>query len=77
MIATNLRTGKIDGAVLWEPSVSRIGDIVGEGVARIVATGYTFGISDAGAIAMREDFMKRGPISSKRGSRRSWKRSST
>ncbi len=61
VIATNLRTGKIDGAVLWEPSVSRIGDIVGEGVARIVATGYTFGISDAGAIAMREDFMKQRP----------------
>jgi sulfonate transport system substrate-binding protein len=61
VIATNLRAGKIDGAVLWEPSVSRIGDIVGEGVARIVATGHTFGISDAGAIAMREDFMKQRP----------------
>ncbi len=61
VIATNLRTGKIDGAVLWEPSVSRIGDIVGEGAGRIVATGYTFGIADAGAIAMREDFMKQRP----------------
>ena len=61
VIATNLRTGKIDGAVLWEPSVSRIGDIVGEGAGRVVATGYTFGISDAGAIAMREDFMKQRP----------------
>ena len=61
VIATNLRSGKIDGAVLWEPSVSRIGDIVGDGSARIVATGYTFGISDAGAIAMREDFMKARP----------------
>ena len=61
VIATNLRSGKIDGAVLWEPSVSRIGDIVGEGAARIVATGYTFGIADAGAIAMREDFMKERP----------------
>ena len=61
VIATNLRTGKVDGAVLWEPSVSRIGDIVGEGAARVVATGYTFGIADAGAIAMREDFMKQRP----------------
>jgi NitT/TauT family transport system substrate-binding protein len=61
VIATNLRTGKIDGAVLWEPSVSRIGDIVGEGAARIVATGYTYDIPDAGAIAMREDFMKSRP----------------
>jgi len=61
VIATNLRTGKIDAAVLWEPSVSRIGDIVGEGSARIVATGYTFNIPDAGAIAMREDFMKARP----------------
>jgi NitT/TauT family transport system substrate-binding protein len=61
VIATNLRTGKVDGAVLWEPSVSRIGDIVGEGSARVVATGYTFGIPDAGAIAMREDFLKQRP----------------
>src|SRR3954471_6587166 len=61
VIATNLRTGKVDGAVLWEPSVSRIGDIVGEGAGRIVATGFTFGIPDAGAIAMREDFMKQRP----------------
>jgi NitT/TauT family transport system substrate-binding protein len=61
VIATNLRTGKIDGAVLWEPSVSRIGNIVGEGSARIVATGYTYNIPDAGAIAMREDFMKQRP----------------
>jgi NitT/TauT family transport system substrate-binding protein len=61
VIATNLRSGKIDGAVLWEPSVSRIGDIVGEGSGRVVATGHTFGISDAGAIAMREDFMKSRP----------------
>ena len=61
VIATNLRQGKIDAAVLWEPSVSRIGDIVGEGSGRIVATGHTFGIPDAGAIAMREDFMKSRP----------------
>ena len=61
VIATNLRAGKIDAAVLWEPSVSRIGDIVGEGAGRIVATGHTFGISDAGAIAMREDLMKSRP----------------
>jgi NitT/TauT family transport system substrate-binding protein len=61
VIATNLRSGKIDAAVLWEPSVSRIGDIVGEGSGRIVATGHTFGISDAGAIAMREDFMTSRP----------------
>src|SRR5712692_4709078 len=61
VIATNLRAGKIDGAVLWEPSVSRIGDIVGEGSGRIVATGHTFGIPDAGAIAMREDFIKARP----------------
>src|SRR5438552_10431979 len=61
VIATNLRAGKIDAAVLWEPSVSRIGDIVGEGFARIAATGHTFGISDAGAIPMREDFLKEHP----------------
>lgn len=61
VIATNFRVGKIDAAVLWEPTVSRIGDFVGEGVARIVATGYTFHTPDAGFVAMRADFVKKNP----------------
>jgi NitT/TauT family transport system substrate-binding protein len=65
VITTNFRVKKIDGAVLWEPSVSRIGDFVGEGVAREIATGHTYGIPDGGFIAMREDFIKKHPAIAK------------
>ena len=61
VIATNFRVKKIDAAVLWEPTVSRIGNLVGEGVAKIVATGYTFNTPDAGFVAMRSDFVKKNP----------------
>ena len=61
VIATNFRVKKIDGAVLWEPTVSRIGDLVGEGVAKIVATGYTYQTPDAGFVAMRADFVEKNP----------------
>lgn len=61
VITTNFRVKKIDAAVLWEPSVSRIGDFVGEGIAREIATGNSFGIPDGGFIAMREDFTKGNP----------------
>ncbi len=61
VISTNFRVKKIDAAVLWEPSVSRIGDFVGEGIAREIATGNTFGIPDGGFIAMRSDFTKKYP----------------
>lgn len=61
VLAVKLYAGEIDGAVLWESSVSRLGILVGEGVARIVATGYSFGMRDAGALVMREDFMRKYP----------------
>jgi NitT/TauT family transport system substrate-binding protein len=61
VITTNFRVKKIDAAVLWEPSVSRIGDFVGEGVAREVATGHNFGIPDGGFVAMRADFVSKNP----------------
>lgn len=60
-IATDFRMKKIDAAVLWEPTVSRIGDLVGEGVARVVATGHNYGSPDAGFIAMRADFVRNHP----------------
>ena len=59
VIATNFRVKKIDAAVLWEPTVSRIGDRSGEGIARIVATGYNFEAPDAGFVAMRADFIQK------------------
>ena len=61
VIATNFRVKKIDAAVLWEPTVSRISDLAGEGVARVVATGNTFGTPDAGFVAMRADFLQKHP----------------
>lgn len=61
VIATNFRVKKIDAAVLWEPTVSRIGNLVGDGVAKIVATGYTFHTPDAGFVAMRADFVQKHP----------------
>lgn len=61
VIATNFRVKKIDGAVLWEPTVSRIGDIAGEGVARVVSTGYNFDTPDAGFVAMTAKFVEEHP----------------
>jgi NitT/TauT family transport system substrate-binding protein len=61
VIATNFRAKRIDAAALWEPSVSRIGDFVGEGIAREVVTGHPFDMPDGGFIAMREDFVKKQP----------------
>ncbi|MFV0367660.1 MAG: ABC transporter substrate-binding protein [Hyphomicrobiaceae bacterium] len=61
VITTNFRVKKIDAAVLWEPSVSRIGDFVGEGVAREIATGNSFDIPDGGFIAMRAAFTSQNP----------------
>lgn len=61
VIATNFRVKKIDGAVLWEPTVSRIGDLVGEKVAKIIATGHNFEIPDGGFVAMRADFIEKYP----------------
>src|SRR5262245_9137163 len=61
VIATNFRAKRIDAAALWEPSVSRIGDFVGEGIAREVLTGHAFDMPDGGFIAMREDFIAKQP----------------
>src|ERR1700730_1154024 len=54
VIATNFRARRIDAAALWEPTVSRIGDFVGEGIAREVITGHPFEMPDGGIIAMRK-----------------------
>ncbi|HTG00840.1 MAG TPA: NrtA/SsuA/CpmA family ABC transporter substrate-binding protein, partial [Nitrospirota bacterium] len=61
VIATNFRVGKIDAAACWEPTVSRIGTIVGEGTAKIVATGKVIGNIDSGTLVMRGDFMDKHP----------------
>ena len=61
VLSTNLRAKKLDAVVLWEPTASRIGNLVGEGIAKYAITGNSFGIPDSGYIAMREDFMQQRP----------------
>lgn len=61
VIATNFRTKKLDAASAWEPTVSRIADDVGEGIARIVADGSACGNPDLGILVMREDFIQNHP----------------
>jgi NitT/TauT family transport system substrate-binding protein len=61
VIATNFRVGKLDAAALWDPTVSRIGTIVGDGTAKIVATGKVIGNIDSGSLAMRGDFIDQHP----------------
>ena len=61
VIATNFRAGKIDAAACWEPTVSRIGDLVGESEARIAATGKVIGNLDSGSLVMRGDFIDKHP----------------
>lgn len=61
VIATNFRTGKLDAAAVWEPTLSRIADDVGEGFARIVADGRSCDNPDVGVLVMRADFMANNP----------------
>jgi len=60
-IITNFRANKLDGAVIPDFPMTRINNLVGEGTARLVATGYTYKVPDAGMIVMRADFMKARP----------------
>ena len=58
VITSNFRAGKIDAAVIWEPTASRL---VQEGLARRVATGATVNENDGGFLAMRADLIKQRP----------------
>jgi NitT/TauT family transport system substrate-binding protein len=55
VITSGFRAGKLDGAVIWEPVASRL---VGEGLARRVATGNNFDEPDAAFLVMRADLIK-------------------
>ena len=61
VLSTNLRAKKLDAVALWEPTASRIGDLVGEGIAKYAITGYTFDIPDSGYIGMRDDLITTRP----------------
>ena len=58
VITSNFRAGKLDAAVIWEPTVSRL---VLEGLARKVASGVSVSENDAGFLGMRADLIKQRP----------------
>jgi len=57
VITTNLRAKKIDAACTWDPQGAAVSTIAGEGIARVVATGYPWNERDSGTIVCRKDFM--------------------
>jgi NitT/TauT family transport system substrate-binding protein len=58
VITSNFRAGKIDAAVIWEPTASRL---VNDGLARRVASGASFDELDGGFLVMRADLIKQRP----------------
>jgi NitT/TauT family transport system substrate-binding protein len=58
VISTNFRAGKLDAAVIWEPAAS---DLVEKGIARRVASGIAFNLSDAGNLVFNHELMKQRP----------------
>jgi NitT/TauT family transport system substrate-binding protein len=58
VITTNFRAGKLDAAVIWEPTASKLE--VG-GTARRVASGEDFDALDAGFMLMLNDLLKQRP----------------
>jgi NitT/TauT family transport system substrate-binding protein len=58
VITSNFRAGKLDAAVMWEPTTSRL---VEEGLARLVATGNSVKENDGGLLGMRADLIKQRP----------------
>lgn len=58
VITSNFRAGKLDAAVMWEPTTSRL---ILEGLARRVATGASVNENDAGFLGMRADLIKQRP----------------
>ena len=58
VITSGFRAGKIDGAVIWEPTASRL---VGERLARRVASGNDFDEPDGAFLDIRADLVKQRP----------------
>ncbi len=58
LITSDLRVNKLDGAVVWEPTASKL---VAEGLARRVASGNDFGENDGAFIDMRADLIEQRP----------------
>ena len=58
VITSNFRAGKLDAAVIWQPTTSRLVD---EGLARRIASGTSVQENDGGFLAMRADLIKARP----------------
>ncbi|WP_442954824.1 ABC transporter substrate-binding protein [Pelomicrobium sp.] len=58
VITSGFRAKKLDAAVIWEPTASRL---VEEGLARLVATGRSAQENDGGFLAMRADLIQQRP----------------
>src|SRR5262245_24195996 len=58
VITSNFRAGKLDAAVTWEPTTSRL---VEAGLARLIVTGRSVQENDGGFLAMRADLIKQRP----------------
>src|SRR5438105_716189 len=58
VITSNFRAGKLDAAVMWQPTTSRL---VGDGLARLIATGKSVQENDGGLLGMRADLIKQRP----------------
>jgi len=58
VITSGFRVGKLDAAVIWEPTASRL---VEEGLARRIASGASASENDGGFLAMRADLIKQRP----------------
>ncbi len=58
VITSNFRAGKIDAAVIWEPTASRL---VSEGLARRIASGASVDENDAAMMGARYDLISQRP----------------
>ena len=58
VITTNFRAGKLDAAVIWEPTATKI---VAAGLAKRVASGEDFDALDGGLLVMLADLIKKRP----------------
>ncbi|WP_428421692.1 ABC transporter substrate-binding protein [Methylibium sp.] len=58
VITSGFRAGKLDAAVIWEPTASRL---VQEGLAKRIASGATVNEKDGAFLTMRADLIKQRP----------------
>ncbi len=58
VITSGFRAGKLDAAVIWEPTASRL---VQEGLAKRIASGETVNENDGAFLTMRADLIKQRP----------------